>query len=141
MIERQPEYVNRLGKRIDGDTYRYLMSMPSYRAIRRFKNAKHTVKVDWFGVLPAHIYRMTVGTPELGKEEHTFYPTEQEAINDYEHFLVVHCGCEWFPTPSSPSGVMLLEVGNEATNKITQVKIGEDEILSALETNSQFASW
>lgn len=121
--------------------FQELSASATYRNVRQFKNHSFAVYVTWFGVLPDEMYRLVV--TNLGKViETSFYASEQQAIDNYEHFLAVNCGCEWVPSSMDPGTMMLLEVGNMLTaGKATQEHVKSAEFARAIETNPEFGSW
>lgn len=134
-------YVDRQGKSITPAQWKWLLSMPNYPVIRHYQSEWHDVQVLWNGELPEPFTFLVARHFHKDGNDVTGCETEQGAINLYEDHLARHCGCEWLPSSTSPSGVRLLEIGNLVVATPTQDTADAKLLVDGLECHNEFGTW
>lgn len=116
------KYYDRNRTPIKHDKWEELSADESYRIVRKYENDKLRALVIWHGrhdgigaklvpdqhqrIFELRVENILQPDYEQGRayvkyvrddEASGFFRTEQEAINNYENFLVQYAGCEWLP--------------------------------------------
>lgn len=144
-------YVDRQGNYLLKHEWAALRTDESYTTVRHFLGENARVRLEWTGgpfepvagVLTLLPFTLKIAElhpdpkrPHIKTEkivDESRFGAEQEAVNAYEHYLVMHQGCEWLDGDSGPC---FLERGNLIIDSPDAPRVSMDEVVP-----EEFGSW